>query len=158
MSGSGFEFAVPIASVGSDPRVVVWQDEDFIRIRVQSSIEVAVSPIATAEASLIPGSAGGARGAPAGDWSSDGVTLPEYTELKFNYDGETYEGAVIEGMLAFGENARHKSPSGAMMAAIRERTGKSVNVNGWNYVTVLIPGAKSWVILGQMRTTVKRRG
>lgn len=154
---SGFEFMVPLAAIGSDPRVVVWQDEDFVRIRVQAGTEQAVPPVLTAEASLLPGTAS-VRPASAGDWSSDGVSLPEFTELKFTYDGETYEGNVVEGTLAFGEEARHKSPSGAIMAAVRERTGKSVNVNGWNYLNVLLPGAKSWVTLNQMRSTVKRRG
>jgi len=154
---SGFEFAVPIAAVGSDPRVVVWQDEDFVRIRVQSAVEALVPPVMTVDASLHPG-VPQVRASGAGDWSSDGVTLPEFTELKCTYDGETYEGTVIEGMLAFGEEARHKSPSGAIMAAVRERTNKSVNVNGWTYLKVLLPGAKSWLTLDQMRSTVKRRG
>lgn len=155
---SGFEFAVPLAALGGgQPRVMVWQDGEFIRITVQPAVETPISPVLTVDASLVPGTATG-RGGPGGEWSSDGVVLPEYTELRFSYDGEDYEGTVTDGMLAFGDEVRHKSPSGAMMAAIRDRTGRSVNVNGWNYMNILLPGAKSWMTLGQMRSTVKRRG
>ena len=153
---SGVEFVVPISSVGGEPRVIVWQDEDFVRIRVQSSDDPVVGPIGGSSAGNRQSSA---TGSPASveDWSSDGITLPVGTELRFNFGGEDYTGLVVDRTLAFGET-RQGSPSGAVMAAIRERTGRTVNLNGWQYIEVLKPGGKGWIPLDRLRTNVKTRG
>lgn len=155
---SRFEFVVPKISVGENPRLVMWTEGELIRIQVYPEYEDINLTIPGGDgASSMAGRADKAAVNDNGDWSSDGVTLPQYTELRFSYDGEVYEGIVLDGTLAFGDNIRQKATSGAMMAAIRERTGKVVNVNGWNYITALLPGAKSEILLGQLRSTIKRR-
>ncbi len=155
---SRYEFVVPKVAVGDNPRIVVWTEGDLMRIQVYPEFEDIVVEL-PGTGGTRPGSSDSATkdAPPSGDWSSDGVTLPEGTELRFTYGGDDYEGNVFDGMLAFGEEVRHKSPSGAMMAAIREKTGKAVNVNGWNYVNALLPGASAWVGLALLRSKVRRR-
>ena len=153
---SAVEFAVPISSVGREPRVIVWQDEDFLRIRIQSSDELILDPTVTSSNASRSNSSSG-TGVVSDDWSSDGVHLPGGTELRFEYGGDEYTGVVTGGALAFGET-RHGSPSGAIMAAVKERTGRSINLNGWQYIEVLKPNGKTWIPLYQLRTRVRTRG
>jgi len=166
---SRYEFAIPKASVGDTPRVLIWEDGDLVRIAVSSAdeaLQISPKPVAIAEPSsgVIGQSSGVAQPqtAPAtlalahGSWTSGGVSLPPGTELSFHYDDEGYYGIVDNSEMVFDE-ARSKSPSGAVMAAIRDRTGKVVNVNGWNYIDVTLPGESDTISLGSLRSSVLKR-
>lgn len=166
---SGYEFAIPKSAIGGFPRILVWEDSDLIRIVVSSAdaaLEVQPKPVAVADPSgsqvdLTHKASNAAANtatlalAP-GSWSSGGVHLPPGTELSFVYDDATYFGTIDDGEIVFDE-ARSKSPSGAVMAAINARTGKVVNVNGWNYIDVTLQGDDEPVSLGSLRSSVLKR-
>lgn len=183
---AGFEFAVPRSAVGNCPRIVVWEDGAFVRIAISSKDEVdsgadggvLVTPNAGTTrdgdggltTALASGSAANSGTSPLsialskpetmalarGSWTSGGVSLPPGTELAFSYDDQDYFGIIDDGEMVF-DDARSKSPSGAVMAAIRDRTDKVVNVNGWNYIDVTLPGESEALSLGSLRSSVLKR-
>ena len=81
-------------------------------------------------------------------WSNTGVFLAEGTKLKFVYNKDEYRGEVIGVDFVFG-NVRSDMPSKVVMDAVEERTGHSVNLNGWNYLAAELNG--EWVPLRDLR-------
>ena len=177
---SRFEFAVPKSAVGENPSITVWHEGDFIRVAVAPANLGDVSAATHQPTALQPNaeymradhvrasdrqpttprrlvSVDGGFVREDNGWSSGGVSLPAETELQFSYDDTLYHGIILDGSLFFGDEARSKSPSGAVMSAIRSNTGKVVNVNGWNYIDVLLPGSSEFVPLASFRSNVLKR-
>jgi hypothetical protein len=90
-----------------------------------------------------------------GDWSTKGVTLPAGTELRMTYNGRTHSGVVSGGAWQIA-GAIYTSPSSAADALARSRDGKHVSLNGWRLWEVLKPGARSWVLLDDLRPASAR--
>ncbi len=88
-------------------------------------------------------------------WRRKGVALPAGTELKVNYAEVEERGRVAEGKLNFNGKS-YDSPSGAVMGVVRRHRGKSVYVNGWNYLFARLPGETKWILLSALRDKAQR--
>ncbi|MBZ8133888.1 hypothetical protein [Afifella sp. IM 167] len=115
-------------------------------------LEGGPSPIgADPQGSLRRAKGGGAKD---GGWSKIGrhgreVFLPNGTLLRAAYAGQTVEGVIEEGMWAVG-GERFNSPSAALIAHVRTREGRRVNLNGWRIWEVRVPGGERWLRLGEV--------
>ncbi|WP_026379849.1 hypothetical protein [Afifella pfennigii] len=105
---------------------------------------------------VLPGAPRRAKGGGAkeGGWSKIGrhgheVFLPNGTLLRAAYAGQTVEGVIEDGMwVVAGE--RFNSPSAALIAHVRTREGRKVNLNGWRIWEVRVPGGDRWLRLGEV--------
>jgi len=93
-------------------------------------------------------------GAGEGGWSKvnrHGRTtfLPDGTELRAAYAGQTVRGEIRDGMWVVGERG-YNSPSAALIAHVTSKTGGKVNLNGWRHWEVRLPGAESWTPLSEV--------
>lgn len=91
-----------------------------------------------------------------GAWSSKGVTLPQETSLRMEYNG-------IVGR-AFIDKGRWKTPKGifngpspAAAAVATTKDGKTPNLNGWMYWRAKMPGTRQWVPIQELRDKAKGR-
>ena len=87
-------------------------------------------------------------GAAGGGWSKidrrgKAVFLPDGTELRAAYAGQTIVGHIAEGRWQVGD-AAYNSPSAALIGNVTSRDGKPVNVNGWRHWDVKVPGTQTW--------------
>ena len=90
-------------------------------------------------------------GAGEGGWSKVNrhghtVFLPDGTELRAAYAGQTANGEILDGMWVIGGRG-YNSPSAALIANVTSRTGGKVNLNGWRHWEVRRPGAETWTPL-----------
>ena len=97
-----------------------------------------------------------AKGGGAGDggWSKVNrhghtVFLPDGTELRAAYAGQTVHGKILDGMWVVGERG-YNSPSAALIANVTTTTGGKVNLNGWRHWEVRLPGAGTWTPLSEV--------
>jgi len=91
-----------------------------------------------------------ATGRPKTSWYSDGVTLPHGTKLRMTYNHKVCTGEIQNGEWHVGGEA-HKSPSGAAGAVARSKYGTRVQIDGWNYWAVQLPGEENWKRLRSLR-------
>ena len=97
-----------------------------------------------------------AKGGGAGDggWSKVNrhghtVFLPDGTELRAAYAGQTVRGEILDGMWVIGGRG-YNSPSAALIANVTSKTGGKVNLNGWRHWEVRSPGAETWTPLSEV--------
>ena len=97
-----------------------------------------------------------AKGGGAGDggWSKVNrdchiVFLPDGTELRAAYAGQTVHGEIVDGMWVIGGRG-HNSPSAALTANVTTKAGGKVNLNGWRHWEVRLPGAETWTRLSDV--------
>ena len=97
-----------------------------------------------------------AKGGGAGDggWSKVNrhghtVFLPDGTELRAAYGGQTVNGEILNGMWVIGDHG-YNSPSAALIANVSTKTGGKVNLNGWRHWEVRPPGAQTWTPLSEV--------
>ncbi|HSG95862.1 MAG TPA: hypothetical protein VLA28_10095 [Afifellaceae bacterium] len=93
-------------------------------------------------------------GAGEGGWSKvnrHGHTtfLPNGTELRAAYAGQTVNGEIRNGMWVIGD-CGYNSPSAALVANVTSKTGGKVNLNGWRHWEVRPPGAETWTPLSEI--------
>lgn len=98
----------------------------------------------------MPAAEGEAQATADGDWASHGVSLPNGTQLRITYNGQTDYGEIRDGAWWI-YNTRYDSPSGAAGAVARSRRGGFAKVDGWRYWQVRRPGDGRWVPLGELR-------
>ncbi|SCZ19873.1 hypothetical protein [Afifella marina] len=93
-------------------------------------------------------------GAKEGGWSKIGrhgheVFLPNGTTLRAAYAGQTVEGVIVDGHWVV-NGTSYNSPSAALIAHVRTRDGKKVNLNGWRIWEVRRPDDDRWLRLGEI--------
>lgn len=89
------------------------------------------------------GGVSGADGWSKLDRSGRDVFLPNGTELRAAYAGQAVTGTIAEGEWQVG-GERYRSPSAALIANVRARSGQPVNLNGWRHWEVKLPGSPVW--------------
>ena len=93
-------------------------------------------------------------GAGEGGWSKVNrhgrtTVLPDGTELRAAYAGQTVHGEIRGGMWTIGDRG-YNSPSAALIAHVTKKTGGKVNLNGWRHWEVRLPGAQTWTPLSEV--------
>ena len=83
-------------------------------------------------------------------WSGKGVELPHGTEVRMEYNGQVFRGAIEDGAWLV-EGQRTKSPSDAAGSAARTRSGARPSLNGWIYWEVKRPGDSGWRALKSLK-------
>ena len=87
---------------------------------------------------------------PAGrPWSGKGVTLSHGTELRMEYNGRQYTGAIENGEWVV-EGKRFRSPSAAAGGVAVTKNGKHTNLDGWIYWYAKRSGDTEWVAIKQL--------
>ena len=81
---------------------------------------------------------------PNGVWAYRGVQLPDGTQLRATYKGQTYTAEIRGGSLML-DGQRQTSPSAAASYITKN------NANGWDFWEVKRPGDASWLIMKQLR-------
>lgn len=81
---------------------------------------------------------------PSEGWTSQGVTLPDGTELRANYQGKVYTATITNGQWM--QDGESRSSPTAAARAITNGTQ-----NGWWFWAVRRPGDGDWMQLGQLR-------
>jgi Restriction Enzyme Adenine Methylase Associated len=77
-------------------------------------------------------------------WTYKNVTLPDATDLRANYKGETYTAKINDG--AWIQNGQiMNSPSEAATAITK------TSVNGWTFWEARLPGDTRWRMIKSMR-------
>jgi hypothetical protein len=89
------------------------------------------------------GGVSGADGWSKLDRSGRDIFLPNGTELRAAYAGQAVTGTIAEGEWQVG-GERYGSPSAALIANVRARSGQPVNLNGWRHWEVKLPGSPVW--------------
>ena len=84
-------------------------------------------------------------------WKKDGVELPEGTELKAAYSGQSVHGRVSGGKWVIKGKA-FASPSMALIENVTTHDGRRTNLNGWNHWTVKRPGDPDFIRIASLRT------
>jgi hypothetical protein len=85
-----------------------------------------------------------------GAWMGQGVTLPEMTEIRMEYRGESYTGLIERGLWVV-NGEEHSGPSTAAGRTVWTKSGTHPSLNGWIYWQVRRPG-KNWVSLDSLRS------
>lgn len=88
---------------------------------------------------------------PGRPWAGKGVTLPDRTELRMEYNGRVHIGIVQDGAWIV-EGGQYKSPSAAAGGVARTKDGKRTNLDGWTYWQVKRPGDAGWISIGELRS------
>lgn len=83
-------------------------------------------------------------------WSGKGVTLPDGTELRMEYNGRRYAGTISDGEWLV-EGKRFKSPSAAAGGVAVTKDGTHTRLDGWNYWSVKRPGDGDWIAIRTLR-------
>ena len=83
-------------------------------------------------------------------WTSNGVFLPEGTQLQMEYNGNRYFGEIEKNYWVVNGNI-YKSPSAAANDLARTKEGTRTQLNGWKYWKVKRPEDKNWQFLDTLR-------
>lgn len=83
-------------------------------------------------------------------WSSHGVTLRHGTELRMEYNGRQYVGAIDDGSWLI-DGQRYNSPSHAAGSVALTKAGKHTKLDGWIYWHVKRPGENRWIAISALR-------
>lgn len=86
-----------------------------------------------------------------GAWTGNGVTLPEGTKLRMDYNGVRYSGEIRRNKW-FVENSFYQSPSGAASSIAKTKSGKSPSLDGWRYWYIKRPNDDRWRPIEWLRT------
>lgn len=101
-------------------------------------------------AGLCPASAQDSKTAANGHWSWKGVSLPNGTQLRMSYNGQTHTGEIAQGAWHV-SGAIYRTPSAAAGGVARSKKGTSVSLDGWAYWEVKLPESARWVKLDSLR-------
>lgn len=85
-----------------------------------------------------------------GGWSWKGVTLPNGTKLRMNYNGQTHTGEIRQGAWHVG-GAIYRTPSAAAGGVARSKSGAPVSLDGWEYWEVCPPENNEWIRINELR-------
>ncbi|SEQ63978.1 hypothetical protein SAMN05216548_106105 [Faunimonas pinastri] len=99
-------------------------------------------------AATAPGRRAKSGGAIDGGWAKIDrhgrqILLPEGTEIRATYGGQTVTGRIGGGAWEVG-GQRYNSPSRALIENVRGRNGETVNLNGWRHWEAKLPGEEIW--------------
>jgi hypothetical protein len=83
-------------------------------------------------------------------WNDKGVTLPRGTAIRMHYNGQVYEGLILDGQWVVGGKA-FESPSGAASAIAITKKGKTTRLDGWIYWQARRPNDDEWVPINSLR-------
>ncbi len=83
-------------------------------------------------------------------WAGKGVTLPDGTELRMEYNGRVHAGIIQDGVWMV-EGGQYKSPSAAAGGVARTKDGKKTNLDGWTYWQVKRPEDVNWIGIDELR-------
>jgi hypothetical protein len=86
-----------------------------------------------------------APGGRSGGLEMKGVFLPNGTQLRVTYKGQTYAAEIKDGAWIGGDGVRRNTPSDAACAITQ------TNVNGWRFWKVKRPSDTSWKVLNSLR-------
>lgn len=81
----------------------------------------------------------------AGGLEMKGVFLPNGTQLRVTYKGQTYTAEIKDGAWIGSDGVRRNTPSDAACAITQ------TNVNGWRFWHVKRPNDKGWKVLNSLR-------
>ena len=101
-------------------------------------------------AGLSPVSAQASKPMGNGHWSWKGVTLPNGTQLRMSYNGQTHTGEIVQGAWHVA-GAIYRTPSAAAGGVARSKKGAPVSLDGWEYWEVKPPESARWVKLDSLR-------
>jgi hypothetical protein len=89
--------------------------------------------------------------APSGkDWAWKDISLPHGTELRMEYNGQTYSGEIVDGSFLV-EGTKVKSPSDAACTVATTKNGRKTSLNGWIYWQFKRPGERVWKYIDTLR-------
>ncbi|NVE93695.1 hypothetical protein [Altererythrobacter lutimaris] len=91
-----------------------------------------------------------------GAWSSKGVTLPEETSLRMEYNGSVKRAFISKGKWKTPRGI-FNGPSPAAAAVATTKDGKTPTLNGWIYWRAKLPGTREWVPIQELRDKAKGR-
>lgn len=91
-----------------------------------------------------------------GAWSSKGVTLPQETSLRMEYNGIVGRAFISKGRWKTPKGV-FNGPSPAAAAVATTKDGKTPNLNGWIYWRAKLPGTRQWVPIQELRDKAKGR-
>ncbi|KUO56509.1 MAG: hypothetical protein APF78_09270 [Sphingomonadales bacterium BRH_c3] len=83
--------------------------------------------------------------ASSGGLEMKGVFLPNGTQLRVTYKGQTYTAEIKDGAWLGSDGVRRNSPSDAACAITQ------TNVNGWRFWKVKRPSDTRWQVLNALR-------
>ncbi|MCK0208239.1 hypothetical protein MWN33_09365 [Starkeya koreensis] len=84
-------------------------------------------------------------------WKNNEISLPHGTIFKTIYNNKEYEGSIIDGEWSL-NGSKFSSPSAAISAIAKTKSGKATNLNGWKYWKILTPGSSEWKDLDALRS------
>ncbi|TRD09954.1 hypothetical protein FGU71_13190 [Erythrobacter insulae] len=96
------------------------------------------------------------EGLAGGGWASKGVTLPEETSLRMEYNGIVGRAFIRKGQWKTPKGI-FNGPSPAAAAVASTKDGKTPVLNGWRYWRAKLPGSRNWVPIQEMRDKAKGR-
>ena len=82
--------------------------------------------------------------------ANEGVSLPHGTQLRMEYNGAQYVGAIEGGVWSV-EGKTFKSPSAAAGGVALTKKGTHTQLDGWEYWQVKRPGDHRWIELNSLR-------
>lgn len=91
-----------------------------------------------------------------GAWSSKGVTLPQETSLRMEYNGVVGKAFIDKGRWKTPRGI-FNGPSPAAAAVATTKDGKKPTLNGWIYWRAKLPGTRQWVPIQELRDKAKGR-
>jgi len=116
----------------------------------RSSFAQTHNDILRALAGLSPVSSGGTKPTETGQWSWKGVSLPNGTQLRMSYNGQTHTGEIVRGGWHVA-GAVYRTPSSAAGGVARSKKGTPVSLDGWAYWEVKRPESSRWIKLNSLR-------
>ncbi len=89
-------------------------------------------------------------------WTGKGVTLPNGTKVRMDYNGQALAGTIRDGKWVVNGH-EFASPSAAASAMCRTKAGKQTQLDGWKYWEAKRPGDDTWVAIGDLRPNLLER-
>ena len=83
-------------------------------------------------------------------WTGKGVTLPNGTQIRMDYNGQVLTGTIRDGKWLVGGH-EFSSPSAAASAMCLTKAGKRTQLDGWKYWEAKRPGDEKWMSIGSLR-------
>jgi len=85
-----------------------------------------------------------------GGWTWKGVTLPNGTKLRMNYNGRSHTGEIMQGAWHVG-GAIYRTPSAAAGGVARSKKGAPVSLDGWEYWEIQKSESSRWIKISELR-------
>jgi hypothetical protein len=83
-------------------------------------------------------------------WSGKNVVLPHGTEVRMEYNGRRYTGAILDGRWLV-EGKAFSSPSAAAGGVALTKGGQLTRLDGWIYWYAKRPGDTDWIAIRELR-------